>query len=728
MKILVAEDEFIIALVLEDTLWNAGHDVLGPAATVREALEIASGDVPELAIVDIRLAGKRRGTDLARTLHQQHGTPSIFVTGNTEEARHAREVAIGCIAKPYDPRTIIQGVELAERILHGETGGHLQVPRGMDVFWDAPILQQQLTQGLSLSRKASSSRPSAESGCNVFLVFCPVGGPQTNSCLCKDNSPGCRRLRSMAKVHVSSGTRLNTATTVILIFLAVLVSLLALGAVITLATQERARHRRGPYVTAIDPFQGQRTRIDEIIEPVLKRLRSANALQLLDTSAEAFGARLSSAQLAGRSLDLMYYYWAPDITGRILARELLLAARRGVRVRLLLDDFNSAGLDSTYIALDSHPNIDVRLFNPSRSRDNRWRRWLELVFRYFTATRRMHNKCWIADGKLVIAGGRNIGDAYFDASSNANFRDIDVLLAGDAVLQANAIFDAYWNSASSTPIRSLHPIRRPRLAKLAARLESHCASEHARSYLKLLGKGPSDIAELAVRRWYESDDVSIIADPPQKAAQLGDRTWLANEICTFVCSARSRLQIISPYFIPGRAGLEMIGDLEKKGVQVSILTNSLAATDVLAVHGAYARYRKPLIGLGAELFELSPEPKRRRASLFGSSTASLHTKAIIVDGARGFVGSFNFDPRSASINTEMGVLFGNKGMARELMRLHERMTSPQESFRLMLNGGTLQWVFESVAGQCIVQKEPATTLLRRFTSAAISWLPIESQL
>jgi cardiolipin synthase C len=521
---------------------------------------------------------------------------------------------------------------------------------------------------------------------------------------------------------------LSTPGLTLLIVLAVLVSLLALGAIITLTTQERARHRRGPYETAIDPFQGTRTRIDEIVDPVLKGISSANAMQLLDTSAEAFGARLSSAKLAGRSLDLMYYYWAADITGRILARELMLAAQRGVRVRLLLDDFNSAGLDATYIALDSHHNIEVRLFNPSRSRDNRWKRWLELVFRYFTATRRMHNKCWIADGKLVIAGGRNIGDAYFDASKDANFRDVDVLLAGAAVMHATSVFDAYWNSASATPIRSLHPIRRPRLKKLMSRLDVYCSSEHARRYLELLDRGSSDIVKLAKRRWHESEKVAVIADPPQKAAQLGHGSWLANQIRDFVCSARKEVQIISPYFIPGRAGLEMINRLRENNVHIGILTNSLAATDVLAVHGAYAKYRERLIRLGAELFELSPEAMRSRASLFGSSTASLHTKAIIVDGEQGFVGSFNFDPRSASINTEMGVLFVNASMAAELSTIYSRMTSPAESYRVVVKDGRLQWLYDSAGGQGALQKEPATTLFRRAVSAVVSWLPIESQL
>jgi DNA-binding response OmpR family regulator len=150
MKILVAEDEFIIALVLGDTLWNAGHEVLGPAASVRQALEIARGDPPELAIVDVRLAGVRRGTDLARELHHQHGTPSIFVTGNVEEIRQAKDVAIGCIGKPYDPRTIVQGVEFAGQILHGETGASLRIPFGMDVFWDELFLQNQLAKGLPI--------------------------------------------------------------------------------------------------------------------------------------------------------------------------------------------------------------------------------------------------------------------------------------------------------------------------------------------------------------------------------------------------------------------------------------------------------------------------------------------------------------------------------------------------------------------------------------------------
>jgi putative cardiolipin synthase len=444
---------------------------------------------------------------------------------------------------------------------------------------------------------------------------------------------------------------------------------------------------------------------------------------------EAFAARWQSLRLAGRSLDLQYYYWKGDLTGRLLCLGLIEAADRGVRVRLLLDDINNYGFDKTYLALDSHPNIHVRLFNPSRSREDAFRRGIELIVKYFTATRRMHNKCWIADGRIVIAGGRNIGDEYFDASDAANFQDIDVLATGKAVDGAEAIFDRYWNSDAALPIRQLHRIRRPKLAKLRLKLTTYCRSSRATRFLSMAGCVPGDapsVLPLSELHW--SSDTKMIADPPEKASGEAKDEWMGEQINDLIKTAQKSLSIISPYFIPGETGARTMTELAAKGVHIRVLTNSLAATDVIAVHGAYARYRKWLVSNSVKLFELKPEPGRHRASLFGSTTASLHTKALVVDGKVGFIGSFNLDPRSRSINTEMGILFRCPVLARQLQDIFETQILPEISYSVSDDGGALRWVDEHKGATRHHTGEPDAPLRRIIPAAVIAWLPIESQL
>ena len=487
----------------------------------------------------------------------------------------------------------------------------------------------------------------------------------------------------------------------------------------------RSQRDIGPSGNAL-PTVDDGTPLDLRLIAAIRHHEGKTGLRMVSDDLEAFRFRLDLARESGRSLDLQYYYWKSDVTGKLLAREVLAAADRGVRVRLMLDDINSMGLDSTYLALNMHPNIEVRLFNPSRSRTSPTRRGIELVIRYFSATRRMHNKCWIADGRVAIVGGRNIGDAYFGAATGASFSDIDILLAGRAVEDAERIFDSYWNSDATLPVTSLHRIRRGKLAKLRYRLTQHSASYLATRYIghtEQQFKG-SMVEELQNLKWVEKAEV--IADPPEKAKAGKVDQWIAGRIFELMARAQHELILSSPYFIPGPDGLSSLRDMQRRGVSTTILTNSLAATDVMMVHSAYAKYRLALIENGISLFEQKSSVGRTKISLFGSRTASLHTKACVADRKISFVGSFNLDPRSKSINTEMGIIFESDSLSNRLAELLQAQM--EGSFRLASRNGRIIWLENDGAIPTIHVTEPHSPRTRRIAAWLVGLLPIESQL
>jgi putative cardiolipin synthase len=446
---------------------------------------------------------------------------------------------------------------------------------------------------------------------------------------------------------------------------------------------------------------------------------------LLADNQDGFAARVLAARSAAVSLDLMYYLWHDDHTGRLLRQEVIKAADRGVRVRMLLDDFNPRANDSTYLALDSHPNISLRLFNPSKARGNRLARWLELITRHVAMTRRMHNKAWIADSTYAIIGGRNIGDAYFDAAET-NFRDLDVLLLGKGVEQTAQIFESFWNCSAVKPIQSLHPLKPPRNATRASLAVAVDPSSPHLDRLRDFASMADFIAGHESMHWAE--EATVISDPPEKAVGRRRKNWLMKTLLPLVQSGRETVEIISPYFVPGRKGASVLRSMTADGVKAVILTNSLAATDVAAVHGAYARYRRRLLRDGVQLFELQPYGGQPNISVFGSKGASLHTKAFTIDDRAGFIGSFNFDPRSVSLNTEMGIVFEHQGLVAELRRHFQLEISPQTSYRLELADGALCWEAEDDGRIVRYKHEPEASLSRRFIAAIVRLLPVESQL
>ena len=326
-----------------------------------------------------------------------------------------------------------------------------------------------------------------------------------------------------------------------------------------------AEQARGEASYALPVADGV-TGLDRVIGPTALAHGEESGLRLISDDIDAFAVRAHAARAAGRSLDLQYYYWRDDLTGGLLGREVLAAADRGVRVRILLDDINARGGNDVYVAYDSHPNIEVRLFNPALSRDSTLARGMDMALRAVTVTRRMHNKAWIADGRLAIVGGRNIGDAYFGASDTANFRDLDVLMLGPAVSQTESIFDRFWNSPVVLPIRSLSDPEGRALARLRAQLGKAAASEPAKLYLsRLKEKDDAAGALLATGPLHWTASAEVISDPPEKVLDVGQQSWLNETIDPVIASATENLEITSPYFIPGDEGESSLSRLVERG-------------------------------------------------------------------------------------------------------------------------------------------------------------------
>lgn len=477
------------------------------------------------------------------------------------------------------------------------------------------------------------------------------------------------------------------------------------------------------------PVETAQTRIDRELQPLLRQHPDQSGALYLSDGLDAYAARALISQYAGRSLDLQYYIWHDDMLGHLLARDLYDAAERGVRVRLLLDDMNAKGMDQALLALDAHPNIELRLYNPFRNREG-LSRLLEMVQRIFSVNHRMHNKAWIADGRVAIVGGRNIGEEYFDARPGVNFRDLDLLLAGPVVEQASRIFDDYWNSAAAVPIIALNGHRRQPLQSLLQRSAQDARLARAQPYLQRVQARARSQSLTGPAQLHWTDTLEVRSDPPLKHRHADRHDWLVTRLASELGSARRKALMISPYFVPGEIGSTALARMASAGVHVGVVTNSLAATDVAAVHSGYMRYRLPLLRAGVHLHELKLRGgDNEKTLLFGSSGASLHTKAFVVDDRRGFVGSFNLDPRSAYLNTEMGVLFDDPFLAAGLREEYLRLASPAQSYWVYQDPyGQLRWLDRDRHPPQVHQTEPETSWRQRATTRVIGWLPLESQL
>ena len=478
------------------------------------------------------------------------------------------------------------------------------------------------------------------------------------------------------------------------------------------------------------PIEAGATKLDRIIAPMTQERPDQTALMMLKENLDAFMARAVTAREAQRSLDLQYYLWHEDLTGYLLDLEILKAADRGVRVRIILDDMTAHGRESALAAMDLHPNIEIRLFNPTRARQNRLMRGVEMLLRLINTNRRMHNKAWIVDNRIAIVGGRNIGNEYFDAAPQTNFFDLDMMLAGPAVADASAIFDDFWNSDAVIPLDALFKIKPEALETFRQIAEEKHDELIAQPYVQHMRETPTVTALYAKGLpVYWSEWVRVISDPAGKGLNREEDKWLIHEMYPQWASATHEFKIMSAYFVPGVVGSHGLANMVAKGVDVAVLTNSLAATDVIASHSGYMPYREQLFNAGVRLYELKPFAEHKQ-KIFGSSGASLHTKAYIVDGHTGFIGSFNFDPRSTNLNTEMGVVFHDPRVIQELNEEFDELSGPRYSYQLKRSPVTNELIWEDhpdETGEVYREwdHEPETSWPKRAAVVVLSWLPIE---
>ena len=488
---------------------------------------------------------------------------------------------------------------------------------------------------------------------------------------------------------------------------------------------------------AIPP--GDAGQLDAKVRRDLGAEPAASAVKLVEQNAMAFAYRAVTAAAAVRTLDVQYYIWHDDFTGRLLAAELMRAAERGVRVRVLIDDIDARAKHDLFVVADLHPNLEVRVFNPFYSRSGLLGKMSEFVLRGSRLNHRMHNKAWIADNRIAIVGGRNIGDEYFGASEHSNFSDLDLLLAGPIVADVSASFDQYWNSPNAVPVARFDGKAPPPAA--LDELIDECARVPRRGGRYALHQGAARRAQARRVAAAAGADAAGRGRAPAGGRSLegrhrGQGVRASNVLAGLAgatAAAGEELFIVSPYFVPGKRGAaSLVGQVER-GLRVVVLTNSLAATDVAAVHTGYARYRRDLLRGGVELYEMKrkvgSETGRSQLSVTGSSGASLHTKAMIIDSRWVFVGSMNIDPRSANLNTEMGILVESTELAEQLRAQFERTTGPEISYRVVLEEDEgLVW-YDRVKGEDRrLEREPDASAGRRLTVTLLRLVPIESQL
>lgn len=448
---------------------------------------------------------------------------------------------------------------------------------------------------------------------------------------------------------------------------------------------------------------------------------------------QSIAARVHLIREAKYTLDLQYYIWADDFIGNLMLSELLKAADRGVKVRLLVDDQNGTKIDKQLKALISHPNIQIKFYNPYKFRKFRV---YDYIFRLKQINHRMHNKLIIADGAIAVTGGRNISSEYFDASESFQFTDMDVLFFGTAVLHANDVFLEFWNSELSYPVQQfLGEPKSDQLNKLRVEF-----NKLKRKDVQTDNKVNQELQELENElhishiNWAKAH---FLADSPKKTlGNVSENDLIYNQIIHKLGQPKEEMDLISAYFVPTKEGTEYLTSVANNNVKVRVLTNSFVANDVALVHAFYQKYRVDLLNNGVKLYEFKPYIERKHRTWYevvtgnvipkkGKNKSSLHAKFLDVDN-KVFIGSFNLDPRSFHLNTEVGLAIESDQLQEQVSKLLDQ-TLHKVAYELKLNqNGELIWLEYQPDGKIIEYKtDPQSTHFQRFVMKTVSYLPLE---
>lgn len=462
------------------------------------------------------------------------------------------------------------------------------------------------------------------------------------------------------------------------------------------------------------------------------RIPGQSGFYPLASGIDALGARLLLAERAERTIDTQYYLVKPDATGRAFLGALLHAADRGVRVRLLVDDVFALGKDRGMAALDAHPNFEIRVVNPFR-RGRVGAVWSGLTD-FSRVTRRMHAKSFTVDSQVTIVGGRNVADEYFGAREDARFSDLDVVGVGAVAQEAARMFDTYWNHETALPLPAFATMPDDPAAELErGRKDLTRAAEDLRESrfggavrTAVLDFIDGDAGRLEWAAW------RLVYDSPDKhtAGKDGPDVAITTPLAKALLAARHELIILTPYFVPRDEGIRQLVQLQERGVQVTIVTNSLAANNHAAVHGDYAPARKPLLEAGVRIYEFRPDADVRGAEIAAEkdSRATLHTKAFFIDRETSFIGSFNFNQRSAHRDSESGVIIESTHMAKRWAAAVEASLSTHAWEVFLDERGRLRWRGFDDGRETIYTKDPESTWGQRFAAKIARILPIKDQL
>ncbi len=504
-----------------------------------------------------------------------------------------------------------------------------------------------------------------------------------------------------------------------------------------------------PKSSSVALIHPEETRLGAQFDAASRERHGDSAFRVISVGVDGFLARAQMIDAAERSLDLQYFIFRGDETGRRLTDALIRAADRGVRVRLLIDDGATIAGDEQIFALDAHPNIEIRVFNPFSYRGhNSLRRSIEFAFNSARLDYRMHNKLLVVDNAIALIGGRNVGNQYFQMDPDSQFADDDVFAAGPIAVQLSATFDEYWRSRFAVPASALELGRRSRKALVDRR---ELASEHSERHLQpLKTDGVDYVAKLATREPYAGiisgrlpvvwAQAQVVCDSPDKKGVEGRRVGgrlMAEQVLVAARATQSELLMITPYLVPTPDELHAIQDLRRRDVRVAILTNSLKSAPDLIAHSGYVKYRVPLLKDGVELHEVrsllgSTRGSGQTAVVSSYGNYGLHAKLLVFDRHRMFIGSMNFDQRSKRLNTEIGLIIDSPQLAQATMTRFDRMVQPDNAYTPSWQGSRiprhLVWDTREDGKDVEYLREPARSSWQRFKLTLMSWLPVDREL